>query len=171
MDSTTTITKKQMMLYAILTILLLIGALIWVTIDGGKLLGGIMIMAGLAMILPIVISQDRARKGRQQLKKTGKRIKAPLKLVRSETANGMSQVSYFSLELVDPVDVTTIYKSDPLRGTGESIKAMQEYGLSQTPPQSLEFIVYVDPSNSSRYFVDIPVDIDAVMESRLREIS
>lgn len=122
------------------------------------------IVTSVAMIVIIIVGIVRARRvgSLTALRSTGVRVDARVIGVEKAEIEGFG----YALQLVDVNDETKRYTSGLLSGDGQFVRHV----LDQSK-ESPQFVVWVDPSNSARYFVDVPNDLERQLAVKSLEFS
>lgn len=166
MDGATNINVKQATFLAVIIVLLLVGACFWAlaTDSTDQVIGGVLMAIGLLLVVPFALVRDKVLTERQALKANGRRVDAPINAVVYE--GGLQNVHYYHLELKDPHTSTALFVSDPLPGTGTDVQKLlndsRQFGLENM----LTLPVYVDPNDTTRYFVDVSGDVASYLASK-----
>lgn len=174
MNTTNSLTKKQILLLSITLITLMFGAMLWVlAIDQpSRIVGGALIGLGLASIIPFAILQDKVAADRRSLKSKGRRVDAHIEEVVDD--GGVRGVYFYYLKLADPNNSNVKFESDPLSGNAhdaEAIRSLIDYARQIGKEDYIKIPVYVDLKDETHYFVDIPYNFGHSYAQRIRDVS
>lgn len=148
----------------------MLGVLFWITSSEvadlrGKIIGGVLIAAGIMLVVPFAVAREKTAASRRLLRKYGRLIDACInKVVNEGGADGMY---YYHLEMRDPYNSTHIFKSDPIQGSFESLNFLLDYARDHGRENEMTVPVYVDLTDETKYFVDVSGDVERILKTKL----
>lgn len=159
-----------MIFFSAIFVLLMLGVLFWITPSEvadlrGKVIGGVLIAAGIMLVVPFAVAREKTATSRRLLRKHGRRIDACINEVVNE--GGTGGMYYYHLEVRDLNNGTHIFKSDPIPGSFESLKFLLDYARDHGRKNEMTVPVYVDPTDETKYFVDVSSNVELILKTKL----
>lgn len=170
MNSAENFTLKQWIFLSIAIVSLLIGVLFLMTTPDllGKVIGGVLVVAGIVFSILAKLVRHAEIAGRLLLKQNGRRVNSYVSVVHRD--GGFQGSSFYRLELKDPDDDAVTFMSDSLNGDGSLVEHMLEYYQQQGPESRMVIPTYVDRTDPSVYFVDVNADFEKSLEINIRQM-